>query len=223
MRLRFVSIALLSVPPLVFAGEVASGAQTTTLSVDADLVRLLKGAVYAGGIFLVIVAGIGVSFFGWDVRNARASLLDARKETRALLDELKGDVAHSKELMEKLEQLGAQLEEQSDRRLDVHQSGPADSIDADTVPFRSSEAEGLPGQSSAMPSSGVHESPRSNLELIRNIIAAGSYEWTTIGRIMNRTGLTRELVLEEVRKARDISIAKGKQSKDFIFKLESTR
>lgn len=214
MRLRQMSLALLILAPLlVFTGEVAFGAQTTTVTVDADLVRLLKAAIYAGGAFLLVAAGIGLAFFGWDVRNARTSILDAVKEATTLLNDLKSKIEHSQELMEKLEQLGAQLEEVGEARLDAKHSEAVASHKNSTG---ATESEGGPVETI------LQDSPRTNIELIRSVIASGSYEWTTIGRVINRTGLSREQVLEEVRKARCIKIAKGKQTHDYIFKLDSS-
>lgn len=72
--------------------------------------------------------------------------------------------------------------------------------------------------------SGERRSPesssRNNIDLIREVINSGSYEWTTIGRILKRTGLSRENVLEEIRGANDIKIGKGKKTQDFIFKFK---
>ena len=187
MRHSIAFIFLLS-PVAVLAATAASAPQPVTVSVDPDLLVLLKGAVWVGGAFLAAFAFIGVAFFGWDVRKARASLADAQMETRGLLKELQADFAGMKALKEKLEQLGAQLEE----------SG----TDATKEP-------------SVEQSAG-----RTSIDLIREVIGTSSYEWTTIGRVVKRTGLTREQVLEEVRKASDIRISNGRKTQDFIFKFK---
>ncbi len=62
---------------------------------------------------------------------------------------------------------------------------------------------------------------RSNLDLIREVISTSSYEWTTIGRIMKRTGLSREEILREVRAAPDIQIGHGRKTQDNIFKFKN--
>lgn len=168
------------------AALAASAAQAVNISIDQDVLVLLKGAIWAGGVFLAAFAFIGIAFFGWDVRQARASLMGAQKETRDLLDDLKTDLTEMNALKEKLQQLGAQLEEGSTQEI---KEQPLE---------RATE--------------------RSSLDLIREVIQTSSYEWTTIGRVVKRTGLNRESVLEEVRKASDIRISSGRKTQDFIFK-----
>lgn len=93
------------------AGAAAPEPRSVTLSIDQDVLLLLKLAIWIGGGFLAVFALIGVTFFGWDVRKARASLADAQKETTERLRDLGADFDSMKTLKEKLEQLGAQLEE----------------------------------------------------------------------------------------------------------------
>ena len=160
---RTAALLLLVAPALAMAAGAASAPQAVTVSVDSDLLTLFKGAIWAAGIFLAAFAFIGVAFFGWDVRKARASLADAQSETRALLKELQADFAEMKSLKDKLEQLGAQLEEGGS--------------EASTEPPLERATE------------------RTSIDLIREVIKTSNYEWTTIGRIVKRTGLTREQVL----------------------------
>jgi len=183
-------LPFLVAPVLALAAGPASAPQAVTVSVDSDLLTLFKGAIWAAGIFLAAFAFIGIAFFGWDVRKARASLADAQSETRALLKELQADFAEMKSLKDKLEQLGAQLEE-----------------------------DGSEGAKEPLLERAVE---RSSIDLIREVIKTSSYEWTTIGRIVKRTGLTREQVLEQARKAPDIRIGNGRKTQDFIFKLKDT-
>jgi hypothetical protein len=166
----------------------ASTPQAVTVSVDQDLLVILKGAVWVVGIVLAVFAFIGVAFFGWDVRKARASIADAQSETRDLLNELKSDFAEMKELKEKLEQLGAQLEETG---ADVSKEPPLQKT-ADRTP----------------------------IDLIREVIQGSNYEWTTVGRIAQRTGLSRDQILDEIRRAQDIRIGSGRKTQDFIFKFK---
>jgi homospermidine synthase len=151
-------------------------------------VVLLKGAILGGSIFLAIFAFIGMTFFGWDVRKARASLIDVQNEGREILNEQKLYLAKLKVLKEELEQLGAQLDE----------AGPGES--------KEPLVENL--------------SNRTSIDLIREVIRSSNYEWTTLGRVVKRTGLTRDAVLEEVRKASDIRIGTGRKTQDFIFKFK---
>ena len=174
---------------MALAVTAASAPQSVTVSVDQDLLLLLKWAIWVGGIFLAAFAFIGIAFFGWDVRKARGSLADAQKETRDLLQELKTDFTEMKALKEKLEQLGAQLEEGGTQ-----------------------ETKEPPLERAA---------ERTSIDLIREVIRTSTYEWTTIGRLVKRTGLTREALLEEVRRAPDIHISTGRKTQDYIFKLMS--
>lgn len=186
MRSTFKLIGIVTLASVAIAASAASSSQVI-LSVDQDLVALLKAAVWFGGIFITVLAFIGVAFFGWDVRKARASLLDAQKETRDLLNELKADFASMKALKENLEKLGAELEE--------------------------SECAGTK-------ESPIEPAGRTSRDLIQEVIKSSNYEWTTIGRIVKRTGLTRDQVLEEARKSPEIQIGNGRKTQDFLFKLK---
>ncbi len=188
------------------AADAASAPLTTTISIDRDLVVLLKGAIWAGGIFIAIFAFISVAFFGVDVRNARAALLDAQKDTRNRLDELKIDFEALKDLKDKIEQLGTQLE-------DVTETGPA----ADPTATSTAGA----GSSSGKRSD-TESTVRTNIDLIKEVIRDSAFEWTSIRTVMKRTGLPRDIVLEEIRRSPDITIGTG-TSKDFIFKLKTFR
>lgn len=190
ITLRYLVLALLLVlTTAALAAEPAAGSKTVTLSVDEELVKLIKLVVWGGGTLIAVVAFLGVCFFGWDVRNARASLLAAQKETRELLQELRADFTAMKELKENLEQLGAQLDE-----------------------FREGGAIAPPPPDAR---------GRKPIDLIREVIRASSYEWTTIGKIIKRTGLTKEAIIEEIQKASDIQIGNGRKTHDFIFKLKN--
>ncbi|MGI4813426.1 MAG: hypothetical protein ACRYG5_12835 [Janthinobacterium lividum] len=202
---RSFTFALLVIAPIAaFAADAASSSPNVTLSVDKDLVTLLKCAVWAGGIFIAVFAFFSVAFFGVDVRKARSALIDAQKETRDLLKELKVDFEAMKDLKEKLEQLGAQLEEGSESNSETDTSNDS--------------ANQIPAQSSFSAPTG-----RSDSDLIREVIQSSTYDWTTIGRVEKRTGLSRDVILEAVRKAPDMEISTGKKTMDFIFRSKSTR
>lgn len=62
------------------------------------------------------------------------------------------------------------------------------------------------------PSPTENDGDGSPIKAIRDVIASGSYEWTTIGRIMRKTGLSHET-------SEHIKIGRGKSSKDFIFEF----
>jgi hypothetical protein len=116
MRITYALIVFAIVFPTTIVADQEATSKIITLSIDQDLILFFKGAVWLSGIFLAAFAFIGIAFFGWDVRKARASLLDAQNETKKLLEELKSDFAAMKDLKEKLEQLGAQLEENAEAR-----------------------------------------------------------------------------------------------------------
>ncbi|MEX3935903.1 hypothetical protein AB4Y32_29625 [Paraburkholderia phymatum] len=254
MHIRYLILAPLAVPVLALGVEVASAPSTTTLVINSDLILLLKVAIWLGGIFLAILATLGLTFFGWDVRNARASMIAIQRETKELqqdavelLNTLKEESEKVKTEIDKLEQLGAQLEEESDLHVDSQQSDsespispPNASSDSgtsaehvetagrSTTPDASSPEHSVPEHSAATwlhdPKSPIslwstpYSRPRTNIDLIRDVIRDSKYEWTTIGRIMNKTTLSRDQVLEEIRKASDIKIGRGRQTGDFIFK-----
>ena len=93
---------------------------------------------------------------------------------------------HFKDLEEEYEELGAIVQELSER---AH---------APTTPLQTSDG----------------AAKRSNIALIGEVIASGHYEWTTIGRIEELTGLTEQTIMDEVRTAPDIRIGEAKKQKD---------
>ena len=105
------------------------------------------------------------------------------------LRELGADFDSMKALKEKLEQLGAQLEESC-----AHQP----------------QASSLQGNSG-----------RSEIDIIREVIRTSDYERTTIGRVVKLTGLQRDAILDEARKAKDIHIGTGRRTQDFMFKFRA--
>jgi hypothetical protein len=186
MRRFLPFVLLLPVYGFVLAADTAP--QVVTISLNEDVISFVKGTVWIGGVFLAIFAFIGIAFFGWDVRKARASIAEAQKEIRENLAEMRMDYAALKEMKEQLEQTGAQLQEDSEKE-------PPPSIQA-TV-------------------------SRSNIDLIREVLRTSKYTWTTLGRIMKRTGLDRDTILQEARSASDIVISFGKQSNDHIFRFKT--
>lgn len=187
--------------------------QQITMSIDADLIAFIKLTIWIGGSFLVIYALIGGAFFGWDVRKARGSINDAQKEIKEQLKELQGDYVAFKSLKEKLEELGAKLQEETEL-VSVAVSVPVQASLQDSAKVQKED-----GVLKASNTSGS----RLNIELIREVIASSNYEWTTIGRIMKKTGLSHEEVLREIRAASDIIISFGSQTKDHIFKFAPTK
>lgn len=181
-------LVLATMSGFAIAADVESVPKVITMSLNEDVLSLVKGAIWGGGAFLAIFAFIGIAFFGWDVRKARASITDAQKEIQQSLETMRKDAAALKELKEKLEETGAQVQE----FIEKNQSAPAKATGA-----------------------------RTNLDLIREVIQTSNYTWTTVGRIMKRTGLDRDTILNETRAAPDIEIGYGKQSQDQIFRFKN--
>jgi hypothetical protein len=146
------------------------------------------------GLLLAVIAALGVTFFGFDVRNARASIDREIGELRKVIEEakmLRGELKDTSRLQQEaksdLEEIGAKVEE-------VAAQPPAALV------------------------SGAK--PRSLDDLIREALQRSRFEWTTIGTVAKRTGLTREQILEEARAMVDIRIGTGKQSHDIIFRFK---
>ncbi|MBT9505565.1 hypothetical protein [Rhodoferax sp.] len=163
--------------------------KVVTISLNEDVISLVKGAIWVGGIFLAIFAFIGVAFFGWDVRKARSVISEAQKEIQDSMEVMRKDAAALKELKERLEQTGAKVQE------DIEKIQPPPALVQGT---------------------------RSNIDLIREILRTSDYTWTTIGRVMKRTGLDRATALQEIRAAPDIEISFGKESQDQIFRFKES-
>jgi hypothetical protein len=188
MKRFFFLVLLLLAQGVALSADADTAPKVVTISLNEDVISFVKGTVWFGGIFLAIFAFIGIAFFGWDVRKARASIVEAQKEIRENLAEMRKDYAALKEMKEQLEQTGAQLQEDSEKE-------PPPPVQA--------------------------TASRSNLDLIREVLRTSRYTWTTLGRLVKRTGLDRDTILQEARSASDIVISFGKQSNDHIFRFKT--
>ena len=184
-----------SATPLATPAPIATSAGTpvVTVQLTSDVVTFFKVAVVVAGLFVAVLAFIGVAFFGFDVRKARSSIQaaedDARqtsKSARELFEKIKYQQEKLSKLERRVEEMGAQVE-------DI----------ADTQP--------------APPQVGH----RDNSELLREIIANSSFTWTTIGRLIKKTGLSRDEVLELARKTPGIEISTGSKTHDYIFRIRN--
>lgn len=213
MKNKLIDVAICSImsilPGVAFAAE--SVQNIVKLDLSQDLVTLLQFGAWSTAVFVVLIAGIGVAFFGFDVRKARSSISDMMTELHSLLTEAKKDqecmrtfqaeFKESKKLFEeyvkeaesKIEQIGAQIEDMVDKAL------PAQKIDKS-------------------PKESVEE--RSDADLIREIIRSSTFKWTSISRVIKRTEFTREHVMELVRRMPDIQISIGKDSGNQIFRFK---
>ncbi len=55
------------------------------LDLSQDLISFLKFAIWCGGIFIALIAGIGITFFGFDVRKPRSSIVEVTTELKELI------------------------------------------------------------------------------------------------------------------------------------------
>lgn len=209
-RTLLLLVFFVSLPILAVGADTLPVAKQITLSVDADLVEFVKASIWIGGIFLAVYALVGVMFFGWDVAKARGSITTAQTEVKGLLKELRDDYAGLKNLKERLEELGAALQE------DIE----ASERQRDKTRHRFRDDQGTRLEASIIAPEAPPTDTRTNIERIRDVIRTSRFEWTTIGRIMDRTGLPRDNILDEVRMAGDIVATIGSQTGDYLFKLD---
>lgn len=203
-------IAILST--VIFAAETSPA--PVTINLTEDVFKFFKAAVWVCGIFIALLAFIGVAFFGFDVRKAQTSIGEALTEVKKILadaKQLNSEIIQiHKELLElkntyrekadeaenRIEELGAKIEEISEKSEIV-------------APVRAKEK-----------TRETDIQSRDESTLIREVINSSSFEWTTMLRIMKKTGLTREQILNIARTMPDIKISFGRKTKDHIFKIK---
>lgn len=87
--------SLVTLGVALLSGGATAFAQTTlhppaTIVLDAnDFVTVLKWAFAFLGLLLAAIAALGVTFFGFDVRNARTSIDREMSELRKVIEEAK--------------------------------------------------------------------------------------------------------------------------------------
>jgi F0F1-type ATP synthase membrane subunit b/b' len=210
---------------IIVAGIVVIASTTSALAADAsqtlvkldlsqDLITFLTFAIWCGGIFIAILAALGVAFFGFDVRKARSSIMEMTSELRGLIDNAKKEHEKLQSVQEELTQLKVRFDAtvaDAERRIEELGAQIEETTEETT-----SDASAITGTEAAEPS----QEGRSEDELIRELIRGSSFNWTTIGRLKKRTGLSSEGILEQARAMQDIEISTGKKSKDHIFRLK---
>lgn len=146
------------------------------------------------GLLLAVIAALGVAFFGFDVRSARASIdneMSNLKKTIEDITKMRDDLENTRKLQREaqndLEEVGSNVEE-------VVAQPPAAS------------------QTTTI--------DRSEPDLIREVLQSSRFEFTTIGTIAKRAGLSRDKILPIVRSMNDIRIGTGKRSQDFTFRFK---
>ena len=206
---------------IIVAGIVVIASTTSALAADAsqtlvkldlsqDLITFLTFAIWCGAIFIAILAALGVAFFGFDVRKARSSIMEMTSELRGLIDNAKKEHEKLQSIQEELTQLKVRFDATvADAERRIEELGAQ-------IEETTSDASAITGTEAAEPS----QEGRSEDELIRELIRGSSFNWTTIGRLKKRTGLSSEGILEQARAMQDIEISTGKKSKDHIFRLK---
>ena len=186
------------------------------VNIDKDLMTFVKTTFWIAGVFLAVISFIGIAFFGFDVRNASKHLSEIRKELdkkSGLLKDLFEDVKEGKQTLErnrvefekyitqaqeKVEQLGAEIE-------------GLITLKDETFTDKVSTTSKLISKNS---------DSQDDISLLKEIISTSSFEWTSLKRIIAKSGLDRDTILKTARKDPEIIISIGSKSKDHIFKLK---
>jgi F0F1-type ATP synthase membrane subunit b/b' len=180
----------------------ATPSPTAVFCVNQDVFTFVKYTVIAAGIFLGALAFIGLAFFGFDVRKAQSTIQSAKRDINAQVKEAELILleAHraSTEIKEKFDKSVRTAEEQ------IEKLGAEIEAYADKEPAKQPSA--VSGQ-------------RDETELLKEIIRNSTFHWSTIKRLVNKTGLSRDRILEIARGDRDFVISVGKKTGDHIFTL----
>ncbi|MDP9910844.1 hypothetical protein J2W27_002960 [Variovorax boronicumulans] len=190
-------VALLSLATAASAQSSATPSpQLVTLTLDQDLVTFAKWAVSLGGLFLLLFAGTGVLFFGWDVAQTRKGMLEAREDIAKRLEAIRSDHAAFKDLKDRLEQLGAELEAEANKKK------PSDALPTP-----------VPKPSTPQPSEDnkdeEFERVRTHQAQIRQQIAHSRFKWMSASTLVERTGLSRNEVHTAVLSDPLLVVSKG--------------
>lgn len=204
-KVAYLVLLSTAIAPALLA-QAVTNPNALTVTLDKDVFLLLKAAVWAGAAFVGILAAFCVSFFGFDVRKARSSIDETTTDAKKLVEESQRQLADLKRLAgeyedakkkliefveeseQKIQEIGAKIEELADKPVNV-------------------------------PQSVSHGDLRSDIDLIKDVIRGTSFKWTTIERIVKRTGIPRERILELARAERSIEIGFGKKTQDNILRL----
>jgi ABC-type multidrug transport system fused ATPase/permease subunit len=171
----------------------ANSSVVVTMDVS-DFITFLKWGFALAGLFLATIAALAVSFFGFDVRKARESIQSGTTN-------LNNIIAEANSLAE---QLKVMSKEQEERQNDLENLGAEAEAVADQTP----------------PVSAAVLASRTLPDLIREIIQSSKFEWSTIDRIMKRTGQSREKIIETINAMPDIRPGRGRKSQDIIYRMK---
>ncbi len=232
LALLFALVLVLLTSVCGWGGDEAQ--KKVVINLSEDFLLFTKFLIWGGGLFLLALAALGVMFFGFDVRKARAELMQTTAEVKALAAEVRalaedakkdhaGFVAIKEEIIAmkmrfkntvaeaeiRIEELGAQVEALADQAPSgrVRYAGPPDD---------------LPPMDTVLPEPGEPEEDKQHLvERMNEILRTSSFKWTTMKRMVNKTGLSRDEILDLARNTPEIEIGMGKKTEDHIFKLKN--
>ncbi len=208
-----------------------------------DLIAFAKVCVWVGGIFILLLTGLGIAFFGFDVRNAHHRISEDTKEVGALIagvrelqDKTRDSVILAEDrargILKDLEDLASKQREAQAKAVDV-QNQFFEKLRRDVeeslrgiqeqVEQAGAQVQEMIEKTDNSDSHVNRRRGRSDEDLIREVISTSKFEWTTIGRIMTATGLPKDKLMEIARRMEDIRISRGGKTHDAIFKFKSDR
>ena len=199
-----------------------------------DILELLQLYMVIGGVFIAVIAALGIWVFGFDVRRTRNELDDVKKEVNekkeAILElhtelintvkdmntqkeEFKVFINKTLSEMTKHENALKEFVEETESEIEQFVSsaqGQIDAIATDVYESVTPEGEKIIDK----------DDGADDLQAIKKVIEMSSFKWTSIKRVMSKTGLERQAILKLARLSDDIVISMGKKSTDHIFRLE---
>lgn len=215
---RFVLSALvLAVLAGATIAQTSEGPADESVKVElAELLTFAKITVVVGGSFIAVLAFIGVAFFGFDVRKARSSIEDATnqllartKEIEELQNQVLKDHSEFASMKSKFEGFVRDAQIQFDEFTAEAESRLAK---------YAAQIEAVADTSAAVE---PRDLSKDSEETIRDVIQSSKFDWTSLQRLVNKTGYSRDQVLEVARHAADIEIGMGKKSREHIFRVKA--
>lgn len=199
-----------------------------------DILELLQLYMVIGGVFIAVIAALGIWVFGFDVRRTRNELDDVKKEVNekkeAILElhtelvntvkdmntqkeEFKVFINKTLSEMTKQENALKEFVEETESEIEQFVSSAQEQIDA----IATDVYESVTPEDEKMIDK---DDGADDLQAIKKVIEMSSFKWTSIKRVMSKTGLERQAILKLARLSDDIVISMGKKSTDHIFRLE---
>jgi DNA-binding phage protein len=214
--------------------ETTTSHSPETIALDADLIAFFKYVVYAGGVFVALLALIGVAFFGFDVRKARQAIQDELTDLRKIIENAKSlsnEIERNQMNQEKVQKELSDLKQTFEKtvlqaELTIGDLSTKFEDFVEQIQLYGGQAPSQGGPSStaggpASPQGGTASTMRSNEELVREVLRDSAFEWRSMSALIRKTGLTRDEILKTARAMPDIKIGIGKKSGDHIFGFKS--